>query len=1135
MNVIKYRVSLDMFDTLSQTKIKAKKCDSACQIHITLTGHGKIYKIGEGCYATFNAKKSDGTFVYDKCSIEGNTIVYDFGASIDKDGICQVSACEGIVECEVTLYNAESHQLTSPRFTLFIDGTVYNGEEIISTPEANVLKELINETNNLINDVETRLEKGVLCITGEGAPTSAIKGVVGSLYMDTHTHILYKCIGTTYGLLKAGPAYTTSWDEFGPARFKIQGVEKGDTFKVSFDFAVNLNGITDETIINRIVTNDERILWPVFRQYNADGSAKAERILELKNSTQGTIGCTFKVNDPNEFYRIIIRSSSGLKDCWELSNFTVTPTYEVANIGSTTVGSNTVYDAPINLDFSDGLNYWLNVGSAENPKVIVEGGLPIWKIAAYDETQISNMARLAIQANTDQTYSPESENAQSGKAVAEVLTPLSKAVFGDDNAENMLFDSSKNDFVYGESVTLQGAIYAESGRYRMPMIDISDGPLTVKLNYYNASQVVGGENGHNLWIAQYDQDKNFISGSRVEFWLTSGNTTSYDLRSFIGKTPAIGTIIPNSKAKYAVLFNFFTNSVVDIQVYKSNIVVEYEGLLQKVSKLSEIVTSSILFDNSTHQFVYDLLVGPNGELDYAYKHRCRTPLFDISGGTVTVTLNSYNGDGAYEHSDFHNLWIVQYDENKNFISGSRKEFPLSNGSVTSYDLLRFQGKTPAKATIKAADGAKYAVLSNFFVGATIDIQVTKGEKSLVDSVQKLEEGEKSLVDRVQKLEEDDKSIVPTKPFIGSANIPLITTVCGNSAVYSNDFSALIVTDMHGKFISLDDAALIRDTYAKNTPILNMGDMVNMRAKTDGTINSEVTSYMEKAVKYGVYHTMGQHEVGWSNSNVDNPTDKGYYKSNCMSHDEVFNTFIAPMKSVWGLNDLTTNYYYKDFTNNKMRLISLYQYNIPLYDDPNDSTKYKYMRSSAWLGQEQLQWLINTLESVPEGYRVVIMMHQCENSIKDAGDNSNFFAAMVSGSNNIISGTPVMDIVQAYINKTTINKTYKPKEPSKYTESDFTVTVSGDFTNAKGKFANFITGDSHQDSIGYAGDTTQRVLGITSSNQSYDCVVTPTAQSEHRRIITLLGYCYSKNFVKVGRIGQQYSLTGQHRVIEKVTI
>lgn len=160
MNVINYRVSLDLFDTLSQTTIKAKKGDSACKIHITLIKNGKIFNIGEGCHATFNAKKSDGNFIYDNCTIEGDTIVYDFTSSIDENGACQVSAIEGNVDCEVTLYNSKGEQLTSPRFTLYIDGVIYNGEEIISSPESDVLKGLITEAGDLIEEMEDLIEQG---------------------------------------------------------------------------------------------------------------------------------------------------------------------------------------------------------------------------------------------------------------------------------------------------------------------------------------------------------------------------------------------------------------------------------------------------------------------------------------------------------------------------------------------------------------------------------------------------------------------------------------------------------------------------------------------------------------------------------------------------------------------------------------------------------------------------------------------------------------------------------------------------------------------------------------------------------------------------------------------------------------
>jgi hypothetical protein len=159
MNAINYRVSLDMFDVSSQITIKAKKGDSACKIYITLAENGKIYKITDGCTATFSAKKADGNFVYHDCTIENNTIVYDFASSIDEEGACQISACEGNVECEVTLYK-DNEQLTSSRFTLVVDSTVYSGEDINSSESIKGVKEVIDRANELVDEIETKLENG---------------------------------------------------------------------------------------------------------------------------------------------------------------------------------------------------------------------------------------------------------------------------------------------------------------------------------------------------------------------------------------------------------------------------------------------------------------------------------------------------------------------------------------------------------------------------------------------------------------------------------------------------------------------------------------------------------------------------------------------------------------------------------------------------------------------------------------------------------------------------------------------------------------------------------------------------------------------------------------------------------------
>lgn len=210
MNAIDYRVSLDMLDVSSQTTIKAKKGDSACKIYITLNKNGEIYRISKGSYATFSAKKSDGTFVYDNCTIENNTIVYDFMSSVSEDGTCQISACEGVVSCEVSLLNDKSEQLTSPHFTLIIDGTVYNGEEITSSPEANALKELIkeadnavNSANNMIADIEQKLANGEF-IGDKGAKGD--KGDTGSAGDTPYIKDGNWWIGTTdTGIAAQGP------------------------------------------------------------------------------------------------------------------------------------------------------------------------------------------------------------------------------------------------------------------------------------------------------------------------------------------------------------------------------------------------------------------------------------------------------------------------------------------------------------------------------------------------------------------------------------------------------------------------------------------------------------------------------------------------------------------------------------------------------------------------------------------------------------------------------------------------------------------------------------------------------------------------------------------------------------------
>lgn len=144
-----YRISLDIHDTSSQISLSVKKGDTARSIYITLTENGKPYKIAEGCSAIFEAKKADGNFIHNACRIEGNTIIYDLTA--------QTTAAVGATECEIALFDEQGEKLTSPCFIMVVEDTVYNGEEIVSTPEADALEAITDEAKALIADVEEKL------------------------------------------------------------------------------------------------------------------------------------------------------------------------------------------------------------------------------------------------------------------------------------------------------------------------------------------------------------------------------------------------------------------------------------------------------------------------------------------------------------------------------------------------------------------------------------------------------------------------------------------------------------------------------------------------------------------------------------------------------------------------------------------------------------------------------------------------------------------------------------------------------------------------------------------------------------------------------------------------------------------
>lgn len=136
MEYLVHRIFLDMHSVSSQITFRVKQGTTNRKIYITLREGGQPYQIANDSMASLSAAKPDGNPIFNQCEIVGNTIIYTFTE--------QTTAAEGVMDCEVNLFDQRGERIASPHFTIIVEKGVFYGDEIISTPEANMLNDLID-------------------------------------------------------------------------------------------------------------------------------------------------------------------------------------------------------------------------------------------------------------------------------------------------------------------------------------------------------------------------------------------------------------------------------------------------------------------------------------------------------------------------------------------------------------------------------------------------------------------------------------------------------------------------------------------------------------------------------------------------------------------------------------------------------------------------------------------------------------------------------------------------------------------------------------------------------------------------------------------------------------------------------
>lgn len=177
MNYSTYRITLDVRKTVSNVQLTAKKGDAGRKVYITLSDKGNPCEIADGLYAVFAGVKPDGTLLYNKTTIENNTIIYEMTQ--------QTTAVPGLVACEVKLFDSMSNLLTSPKLTILVDDVVVPDEEIVSQNEITALAELILDATASSHFATEAANAAIAAAGNAQAATESANGAAASANQAT--------------------------------------------------------------------------------------------------------------------------------------------------------------------------------------------------------------------------------------------------------------------------------------------------------------------------------------------------------------------------------------------------------------------------------------------------------------------------------------------------------------------------------------------------------------------------------------------------------------------------------------------------------------------------------------------------------------------------------------------------------------------------------------------------------------------------------------------------------------------------------------------------------------------------------------------------------------------------------------
>lgn len=427
-------------------------------------------------------------------------------------------------------------------------------------------------------------------------------------------------------------------------------------------------------------------------------------------------------------------------------------------------------------------------------------------------------------------------------------------------------------------------------------------------------------------------------------------------------------------------------------------------------------------------------------------------------------------------------------------------------------------------------------------GGYIVMSLCKTDSSIItdsDKEELLSATEVTITQNIDRIERNTKEIQELKQSGGQsvsaynkecedaikASAGVNTFVSGNYASYltkKKNLTLAIVSDLHG-----DQASYQRylEYINEHKDIIDYGVFlgdISDRQPSDNT--SWFNNYAANS-EVPLLSVVGNHDVAeYEQMSLSESSCRTKYFRN-LNKGVVF---MGENRCSW----------YLDNTNHKIRIIGLYE-----YCNSKDAINEQSVFQRRWLDSDILLWFANTLNGTPNGYKVVVLLHQTphypftliENDFTISED---LMKISQSSFLNTIDGNPICDIVDAYKNKKSINKTYSPI--SSYSFLNKTASINFDFSSAQGEFLMYFCGHWHTPlickDVTYQNQITMaNPSGSRSGYQRQWDDIPPTNNGRNQDNFAVVSLDVEKNCINMVKIGGQVTIDIRERKMAKLDL